>query len=365
MSTPPATAMSKCKLTAATLPTATNQPEKCYHICADADHVSHSILLCGDPGRAVQIADRYFLSREFTADHRGLTLITGQVSLTKLAGSTLKLAPSVTVGTEEPTFRVTVATSGMGTPSLEIVVNELIILNEIKLPERMRLEHRREMLNIIRVGTSGAVRQETPLGTAIITKYALGMDNTGLFYDSPVPNPVVKKLEEDAYNCITNATPTTARFRGKIFPYVSMAHPDVVHALEVAATSLQVQRGLAKPLHKTGITVTNSGFFANQGRDIHPTVSPTVPVVDYTLSNLTTIATPEDPEVCHVENFEMEAAFLHHLCSALGYHSGTICAAIANRVLDTFVANSAEVAWDAIDIALRALALLDGKLLPL
>ena len=70
-------------------------------------------------------------------------------------------------------FRTTVTTSGMGAPSTEIIAQELAILNEIDAKTRLRKQHY-QPLNIIRVGTSGALQAATRLGTAIITSYGIG-----------------------------------------------------------------------------------------------------------------------------------------------------------------------------------------------
>jgi len=69
----------------------------------------------------------------------------------------------------------------MGTPSLEIVLNEIVALNEMDFHTRTRKSFY-DMLTVIRVGTSGSIQPDTELGTLIITEYAVGLDNTGLFY---------------------------------------------------------------------------------------------------------------------------------------------------------------------------------------
>lgn len=81
--------------------------------------ISHLILLVGDPGRAEKIAERYLQKPlETYQSHRGLVTITGRTKELVLG---------------DKGMRLTVSTSGMGTPSLEIVIGELIALNEIKV----------------------------------------------------------------------------------------------------------------------------------------------------------------------------------------------------------------------------------------
>ncbi|MDQ7082551.1 MAG: hypothetical protein Q9N34_06040 [Aquificota bacterium] len=56
-------------------------------------------------------------------------------------------------------------------------------------------------------------------------------------------------------------TPRGPRFKAKIHPYASKAHPDVVSALVESAEEMGAS-------YRRGVTVSNSGFFANQGRQV-------------------------------------------------------------------------------------------------
>jgi uridine phosphorylase len=85
--------------------------------------------------------------------------------------------------------KATVTTSGIGTPSLEIVVNDLVALNEIDFETRTRKSDF-PRFHILRVGTSGGLQASTEPGTPIITSYAIGMDNTGLFYEASYPDEI-------------------------------------------------------------------------------------------------------------------------------------------------------------------------------
>src|SRR6185369_13316474 len=90
-----------------------------------------------------------------------------------------------------------IISTGIGAPSTEIVLNELAALNEIDF-RSMRRKESFEPLTIIRVGTSGGLDPATPVGTLVLTDYVIGLDNTGLFYDVPLPDPVCAFLEEQA-----------------------------------------------------------------------------------------------------------------------------------------------------------------------
>jgi uridine phosphorylase len=194
------------------------------------------------------------------------------------------------------------------------------------------------------VGTSGALQASTELGTPIITSYAIGMDNTGLFYEVPYPDETCKRLEQELAPVVRSAMRPDSRFYGKIQPYVARAEPALVKALLEASASLGVPT-------KLGLTASNSGFFAPQGRDT-ARVRPSVPQLDRVLADY-------DPQVGgqRIENMEMEASFLIHFLSGLGYWAGAICPAIANRRENTFDHQYQESIARATKVALLALAL--------
>lgn len=97
-----------------------------YHLQIKPDQIAQDIILVGDPGRAEMIGSSFLRDLDFEHEHRGLVTITGTSQITGEAATII--SPQKT----------TVATSGMGTPSLEIVVNELVILNEIDFNTRTR-----------------------------------------------------------------------------------------------------------------------------------------------------------------------------------------------------------------------------------
>jgi uridine phosphorylase len=106
---------------------------------------------------------------------------------------------------------------------------------------------------------------------------------------------------------------------------------------------------------KLGLTVSNSGFFAAQGRDT-ARVKPSVPDLDRVFAEY-------DPRVGgqRVENMEMEASFLIHFLGALGHWAGAICPAIANRRKDTFATQYQEAIRNATKMALWALAIMRSR----
>ena len=318
----------KESFTAADLPV--DDQGRIYHLEVKPGEIAPDVIIVGDPGRSEYIGTHFFTDIEFQHEHRGLVTITGTSRVS--GGQATIVTP----------LRTTVTTSGIGTPSLEIVANELALLNEVDFETRMRKKEF-PRLHIIRVGTSGGLQAGTKLGTPIITTHAIGMDNSGLYYEIPHPDPDCKRLEAELSQLMRSSMPDTSRFHGKIHPYVTRAEPRLVAALKEAAVQLGIEV-------QAGLTVSAPGFSAPQGRDI-ARVKASVPDIDQLFSGF-------DPrlEGERVENMEMEASFLLHFMGGLGYWAGAICPAIANRRNDTFDPNYQQAIANATNIALLALA---------
>jgi uridine phosphorylase len=303
-----------------------------YHIEMKSDQIAPDILIVGDPHRAEFIGSEFLRDIEVEQEHRGIVTVTGTAEFT--GERTTILSPT----------RTTVTTSGIETPSLEIVVNELVALNEINFKTRRRKMNYPRM-NFIRVGTSGGLQPSTELGTPIVTSYAIGLDNTGLFYEAVCPDDECPRLERELSQLIKDEMREDSRFYGKIHPYVAQVDPLLVHAMLEAAESL----GLTV---KPGLTVSAPGFYAPQGRDISR-LKPSVP-------NLDKIFADFDPGMdgLRVENMEMEGSFLVHFLSGMGHRAGVICPAIANRRMNTFTPNYRPFIEKSTQVALQALATL-------
>jgi uridine phosphorylase len=265
-------------------------------------------------------------------EHRGLVTITGIADID--TGTLAALPP----------LRVTVTTSGMGTPSLEIVLNELVALHEIDFQTRRR-KSEFPKLHVIRLGSSGGLQASTVLGTPIITTYAIGLDNSGLYYEASHQDETCARLEEELGQRLKQAMRADSRFYGKIHPYVARAEPAVVSALLEAAACLGVTA-------KAGLTVSAPGFFAPEGRDVSR-LRPSIPDLDRLFSSF-------DPrlEGQRIENMEMESSFLTHFLGGLGHRAGSLCPAMANRQQDTFTTHFQEAMENASKVALLTLALL-------
>ena len=116
------------------------------HLRAEEGDYAPLVLLPGDPNRARRIAERFDSgSVRQVNDHRGLYGFTGTYQGTP----------------------VSVQTSGMGTPSLSIVVEELLRLGATKL---------------IRVGTCGGIAKGLMTGDLVIATAACPVDGATTTY---------------------------------------------------------------------------------------------------------------------------------------------------------------------------------------
>ena len=158
----------------------------------------------------------------------------------------------------------------------------------------------------IRVGTTGALRKEIGVGDLIISVAAVRYDGTSKIYVD--------------------------------VEYPAVAHYEVVTALIEAAEELGVR-------YHVGITASSDSFYVGQGRPGFRRYLPSRWAgIEKRLAEL------------NVLNFEMESATLFTLSNIYGARAGTVCAAIANRVTDEFIAGAG--VEDAIKVANEAVRIL-------
>ena len=154
------------------------------HIRAELGDYAPLVLLPGDPNRATRIAESFdggLAASRLVNEHRGMLGYTG-------------------------TFRgipVSVQTSGMGTPSLSIIVEELL-----------RLGARR----LVRVGTTGGIGRGVRTGDLVIATSAAPVDGSTATYLHGDPFAPAADFE------LTRALVDAARARG-ITPHVGQIAP--------------------------------------------------------------------------------------------------------------------------------------------
>jgi uridine phosphorylase len=188
------------------------------------------------------------------------------------------------------------------------VVNELDALFNMDLELKSKKEQLTQ-LNLIRLGTSGALQPEIDVNHSfMVSAYAIGLDGLIYFYEQ---GPFVMERE------------MTSSFINQM-----EYDPDLPKPYAVEASNILIEKlsgGWAK-----GITLTAPGFYAPQGREVRLKVS------DNTLVNR---ASRFRYNGLKVANFEMEASALYALSAMLGHQALTICDVIANRITGKFSRN--------------------------
>ena len=252
-----------------------------YHLNLHPDQLADNVIMVGDPGRVDMIAS-FFDKIEVKRQNRELVTRTGWFN-----GE-----------------RITVLSTGMGTDNLDIVMNELDALANIDLKTRMPKETHRS-LNLIRLGTCGALQPDIEPGDNVATRYAIGLDGLLYFYEKH--KEVNEIAMRDAF-------------------IEQMDYPKDLPKPYVVEGSKMLFDKLAEGYYQ-GITATAPGFYGPQGRTLRMHLS--YPENNNKIENF-------DYQGWRVCNFEMESSALYGLGKMMGHNCLTICVAIANRVTEKF-----------------------------
>ena len=130
-----------------------------YHLNLLPEDIAEDIILVGDPGRVAQVSS-HFDQIELKKSNREFVTHTGTYK-----GK-----------------RITVLSTGIGTDNIDIVLNELDALVNVDLEKRIAKSQHRS-LNLIRIGTSGALHADIAPGRQIISQVAGGFDGLYHFYN--------------------------------------------------------------------------------------------------------------------------------------------------------------------------------------
>lgn len=259
-----------------------------YHLKLKPGDVAETIILVGDPGRA-KLISTYFDEIELENQNREINTFTGTYK-----GK-----------------RLTVMSTGMGPDNIEIVVNELDALFNIDFETKSPKEEK-QALNLIRVGTSGALQANIGVVESyVVSEYAIGLDGLAYFYEDG-PNVIEKEM--------------THGFIGYMNWDERLPRPYAIKGSDYLLEKLG--EGWYK-----GITLTAPGFYAPQGRELRLTVSD---------KSIIDRASKYEYKGYVVSNFEMETSALYSLSAMLGHEAMTVCDIIANRITDDFNPNYKE-----------------------
>jgi uridine phosphorylase len=205
-------------------------------------------LLSGDPQRANFIAQTYLQDVRILSENRGLHSYLGYLPNGK---------------------KILSATSGMGAPSLSIVVNELVQVG---------------IRQIIRIGTCGSIQPHISVGSIVISKGAL--------------------CRQGAANDIAPVE------------YPAIADPFLTVALVKAAQELKIE-------HYLGITASVDTFYEGQER--------TNSANPYLIRSLERIT--EEYRRLNIFNYEMESGMLFKMAGVYNFVAAAVCAVIAQRTM--------------------------------
>ncbi len=252
-----------------------------YHLHLKPENLAQTIIVVGDPGRVKEIS-KHFDHIDFMTQNRELFTHTGSIG----------------------NKRLTVLSTGMGTDNLDIVINELDAVVNIDLEKR---ESKKEQtsLNIIRLGTSGALQGNIAPGDFVVSTHGMGLDGLLYFYKDGK-----RVMDADLAEAFTTHTGWNENL-----PAIYAVH-----------CSEKLKRIVGAGLTE-GITLTAPGFYGPQGRELR---------LPLAFPELNSLIETFEYDGKRIANFEMETSALYGLGSMLGHQTLTICTIVANRVARTF-----------------------------
>ncbi len=249
-----------------------------YHLNLQPHQIAKTIILVGDQERVPKVS-KYFDAIDFKVKKREFLTHTGRIGRKK----------------------ITVISTGIGTDNIDIVLNELDALINIDFKKRI-INNRLKQISFIRIGTSGAIQQDIPIDSFLVSEYGLGMDALMPFYhstNSKKKKEILSRLDE--------------HFQQNISFYLNKAANPLL-------------KNLGKGFLK-GITVTAPGFYAPQGRGLR--AKRKFPKLIEQLSTF-------ECKKKRITNLEMETAGIYGLAKILGHHAISFNAILANRATGEF-----------------------------
>jgi len=270
-----------------------------YHLNLLPEDVAQTVITVGDPDRVAEIS-KHFDRVELKKGKREFITHTGYIG----------------------SKRITVLSTGIGTDNIDIVFNELDALVNIDFTTR-EIKSELTSLDIIRVGTSGAIQPDIEMGTILASSHGLGLDTLMKYYQQDV-----SVADQEV---LTQINVHFAELPG-IDPYFTSGSARLLDT---------IGKGLQQ-----GITVTAPGFYAPQGRVVRAQVK--VPDLIGKLNRFR--------HAClRITNLEMETAGIYALASVLGHQALSVNAILASRVNYEFSKDPNAIVNQAIQLVLERL----------
>jgi len=272
-----------------------------YHLNLKPENISNTIIFVGDQDRVNKVTSN-FDSIEFETQKREFKTQTGHYK-----GK-----------------RITVISTGIGPDNIDIVLNELDALANIDFKTR-QIKDKLTSLDIIRIGTSGALQDHIPVDSFLLSTH--GLDINGMLHSYKI-DAIRNSDIEEAFVQQTNW-------------HHNKANPIVIkgsHKLE--------KRFESDKMHK-GLTATAGGFYGPQGRVLR---------LDIQDAELNSKMDAFNFNGVKIANFEMETSAIYGLAKLMGHEAMSLNAIIANRVLGTFSKSSSTVIENLITYTLNRIS---------
>ncbi|MBR5042625.1 MAG: nucleoside phosphorylase [Bacteroidales bacterium] len=249
-----------------------------FHLHIRPDQLADTVILVGDPGRVAMVKS-YFSSIECEGESREFVWATGLYNGKK----------------------VTALSTGIGTDNIDIVMTELDALANVDFVTREeKPEHK--ALNILRIGTCGAIQPEIPLGSFIFSHISVGCDGLLNWYEN---RDSIALLDfEEAFKEHVHWNKHLPD------PYFVRAGQKIIDRFVDCTVK--------------GMTISASGFYGPQGRVVRQGLA---------MPNMLEDFESFEFKGYKITNFEMEGSALAGMAAKLGHNAGTVCCAIAHRYL--------------------------------
>lgn len=258
-----------------------NENGSIYHLNLLPENLAETVILVGDPDRVERVSG-YFDQVDFRLQKREFVTHTGSYKGKRLS----------------------VVSTGIGTDNIDIVINELDALVNIDFNTR-EIKEQLKSLNIIRIGTSGAIQGDVPIDSFLRSDKGIGFDPLLHYYQRKIREN--QELEESLVRHL------------KLSPKHSA--PYIVNASSTLASKF------SGPEIIGGMTGTNVGFYGPQGRVLR------LPLQDPQLNEKIESFRFREKRIT---NLEMETAGIYGLAELLGHRALSLNAIVANRSTGEF-----------------------------
>ena len=247
-----------------------------FHLHMRPEQLADNVILVGDPGRVDMVAE-FLTDIEFRNASREFVSTTGRYN-----GK-----------------RFTILSTGIGCDNIDIVMNELDALANIDFTTR-EIKPVKRSLNILRIGTCGAIQKDIPLGSFVFSHVSVGCDGLLNWYADRdrIAMPGIEEAFKEHVQWAKHLPD----------PYFVMASEKLIDKFADCTVK--------------GMTISASGFYGPQGRILRMPLAMPDMLDDFESFEY---------EGRRITNFEMEGSAVAGIARHLGHNAGTVCCVIANR----------------------------------